>query len=283
VLETLRSLIPLAPLHNPVALAVTEAAREVLPVVPHVAVFDTAFHATLAPEAYLYALPRSWYEEWGYRRFGFHGISCAWATERAAMLLGRSADELGLVIAHLGAGCSVTAVWRGRSVATSMGMTPLEGLVMVTRSGSVDPGVLIAAQREHGLDTDALADALEHRSGLRGLTGSVDVRALVARAVEDPDVALALAVFTRSVASGIASAATALPRMDALVFTGGIGEHAAELRADITRRLATLGVATVSGDPVDEDAVLAPSPVAVLRIEAREDIVIARAARSAAS
>ncbi len=283
VLDAIRALAPLAPLHNPVAAAVIDAAREALPAATHVAVFDTAFHATLAPEAYLYALPRSWYERWGYRRYGFHGISCAWSTERAAELLARDAGDLGLVVAHLGAGCSVTAVWRGRSAATSMGMTPLEGLVMATRAGSIDPGILVAAQRDHALGADDLADVLEHRAGLLALTGTADVRTLVARAADDPDAALGLAIFARAAAAGIAAAATALPRLDALVFTGGVGEHAAGLRADIAGRLASIGVPAVAAEDVREDAVLASGPPAVLRVEAREDVVIARGALGAAA
>ncbi len=280
VLDGIRALAPLAPLHNPVAAAVIDAAVAAMPGTPQIAVFDTSFHASLAPEAYVYALPRAWSESWGYRRYGFHGISCAWSTERAAALLGRDARELGLVVAHLGAGCSVTAVWQGRSVATSMGMTPLEGLVMATRAGSVDPGVLLAAQREHGLDADALADVLEHGSGLLGLAGTADMRELLAAVATNADAALALAIFERAAAAGIAAAATALPRFDALVFTGGIGEHAAGVRARVVRRLRVVGLPAIGDDDVRTDAVLARGPVAVLRIETREDVVIAREARA---
>jgi len=275
VLQRIRDLARLAPLHNPVAAEVIVAARRVLPGVPHAAAFDSAFHASLPKEAYLYALPYEWYSEWGYRRYGFHGLSVAWSIERCATLLARNA--LGVVVAHLGAGCSVTAVWQNRSASTSMGMTPLEGLVMATRAGSVDPGVLLAAQRDHGLDVPALDDLLEHRSGLLGLSGrSGDMRELLARRASDERAALAIDVFERSAAAAIAAAATALPRLDAIVFTGGIGEHAGPVRAGIVRRLAAIGVPAIEEASVDGERVLAEGPVAVLAIVAREDVVIAR-------
>jgi len=281
VLQSIRELKSLAPLHNPVAAEVITAARAALPGVPHAATFDSAFHATLPKEAYVYPLPYEWYSEWGYRRYGFHGLSVTWSIERAAALLGR--NDLGVVVAHLGAGCSVSAVWRGRSVGTSMGMTPLEGLVMATRGGSVDPGVLLAAQRDHGLDVNQLEDALEHHSGLLGLSGRTgDMRELLALAPADDRAALAIAVFERSAAAAIAAAATALPRLDALVFTGGIGEHAESVRRRIVLRLAASGVPSIdetlqSLEPAgDGDRVLVASPVAVLVVVAREDVVIAR-------
>ncbi len=280
VVAGIEALGTLAPLHNAAAARVIAAARSILPSIPHVAVFDTAFHASLDAPAYVYALPSAWHDEWGYRRFGFHGLSVEWSTGRAGELLGRDPRELGLVVAHLGAGCSVTAVWQGRSTSTSMGMTPLEGLVMATRSGSIDPGLLLVAQREHGLDAAALAEVLDRRSGLLGVSGtSGDVRELLAAAPRDERAALAIAIFVRSAAAGIAAAATALPRLDAIVFTGGVGEHAATVRASIVGRLASIGVPGIPEQPVTQDAVLAWKPVAVLRIEAREDVVIARAVR----
>jgi acetate kinase len=275
VLHGIRELAWLAPLHNPVAVEVIAAARAALPAVPHAAAFDSAFHATLAEEAYRYAVPYEWYSEWGYRRYGFHGLSVAWSVERAAALLGR--PELGVVVAHLGAGCSVSAVWQGRSVSTSMGMTPLEGLVMATRAGSVDAGMLIAAQRDHGLDPRELEDVLERRSGLLALSGrTADMRELLALAPTDHRAALAVAVFERSAAAAIGAAATALPRVDAVVFTGGIGEHAVSVRAGIVRRLVSLGVPPVDDISIDGDAVLIGGPHAVLVVIAREDLVIAR-------
>lgn len=289
VLARLDELRELAPLHNTVALETLRAQRELLPDVPAVAVFDTAFHAPLPEEAIVYPLPWAWYSEWGVRRFGFHGLSVEWSVRRAAELLRRPVAELEIVVAHLGSGCSVTAVAGGRSVATSMGLTPLEGLMMGTRSGSVDPGALLYALRERGLDPADLAETLDHGSGLLGLSGvSGDVREVSAAAAAGSTRArLALDVFARRAAEGIAAAATSLARLDALVFTGGIGEHAAPLRADICRRLAVLGlpaVADVERDD-DRDAILAGAGAgagpAVLRIEAREDVVMAEAATRA--
>lgn len=275
VLQGIRDLAPRAPLHNPVAAEVIAAARALLPKLPHVAAFDTAFHATLPTEAYLYALPYEWHTEWGYRRYGFHGLSVRWSVERAGTLLGRR--DLGLVVAHLGAGCSVSAVWQGRSVSTSMGMTPLEGLMMATRAGSIDPGVLLAAQREHALDLDTLDATLEQRSGLLGVSGrTADMRELLALAPGDERAALAIAMFERSAAAAVAAAATALPRLDAVVFTGGIGEHAATVRSRIVRRLAAIGVPPVTDEPVEGDSVLIARPIAIVVIVAREDVVIAR-------
>ena len=281
VVEEIGELSWLAPLHNPPAAAVIAAARTALPGILHAAAFDSAFHATLPKEGYVYALPYEWYAAWGYRRYGFHGLSVTWSNERAGQLLGR--PDLGIVVAHLGNGCSVTAVWHGRSVGTTMGMTPLEGLVMGTRAGSVDPGVLLAAQRDHGQDPRALEDVLEHRSGLLGISGRTsEMRDLIALAANDDRAALALAVFARSAAGAIAAAATTLPRLDAVVFTGGIGEHAAGVRADIVRRLASLGVPAIGENTAPGDRVLVDSPIAVVVVVAREDLVIAREVRALA-
>jgi acetate kinase len=276
VLTRIKQLSWLAPLHNPVAAHVIEAARTALPGIRQAAAFDSAFHATLPEEAYVYALPFEWYSEWGYRRYGFHGLSVAWSVERAQAMLQR--EDLGIVVAHLGAGCSVTAVWHGRSVGTSMGMTPLEGLVMGTRAGSIDPGVLLAAQRMHGLDATAIEETLEHHSGLLALSGrTAEMKELVAAQDDDDRAALAISVFERSAAAAIAAAATAIPRLDAIVFTGGIGEHAGSVRAGIIRRLSSLGVAEGGhGDGGHPDRVLASGPITLLVIGAREDVVIAR-------
>jgi len=281
-LAAIEDLSPLAPLHNPIAARVIRATRAVLPGRPNVAVFDTAFHSTLPAEEYVYALPYAWHTEWGFRRYGFHGISVRWAVERAAALLGKGLGDSGLVVAHLGSGCSVTAVWAGESVNTSMGMTPLEGVVMATRAGSVDPGVLIAAQRDHGVSVDELAETLEHRSGLLGVSGrSGDMRELIAAEPTDARAALAVALFVRSVAAAIASAATSLPRLDAVIFTGGIGEHSGLLRARIARRLSPLAVPDLAESSTEDDAVLARGVVAVLRVSAREDVIVARDVRRA--
>ncbi|MET9934060.1 MULTISPECIES: acetate/propionate family kinase [unclassified Streptomyces] len=234
----------LAPLHVPPALTVLDAARDLLPDVPHVACFDTVFHAGLPAAAREYAVPDEWREGYGLRRYGFHGLSYAWALDRAAELLGRPADRLRLVIAHLGGGCSACAVREGRSVDTTMGFTPLEGLVTSHRSGSVDPGALTWLQTRHGLTADAVEEALNHESGLLALSGtSDDTRDLVrARAAGDERAALALDVFAHHCRRGIAATAASLDRLDALVFTGEIGEDQPEVREEVCARLSVLGL-----------------------------------------
>ena len=295
VVAQVRALTDLAPLHNGLAAAAMTAALAAMPGVPHVAVFDTAFHATLPEEAYRYPVPERWYRDWGVRRYGFHGISVAWSAERASALLDRPVGELRTVVAHLGSGCSVTAVDGGRSVATSMGLTPLEGLMMGTRAGSIDPGILFYLLRTGRLDGDELAEELDHASGLLGVSGRTsDVRELLRlESTGDGPATLALKLFVRRAAECIASAATALPQLDCIVFTGGIGENAAALRSRIVARLGSIGVAPIAEEQPAEDAVLAqrsgpaaPSALtgsainspAVLRIVAREDLVVAREA-----
>jgi acetate kinase len=284
VVEAIEELASLAPLHNRIAAETIRLMREQLPNIPHVAAFDTAFHASLPPSAYRYPVPESWFRDWGIRRFGFHGLSVTWSVERAAQLLKRPVDELSLVVAHLGSGCSVTAVDAGRSVDTSMGMTPLEGLMMGTRAGSIDPGVILAALDQDRLRPDQLADALDHRSGLLGVSGrSSDVRELLRAETEgDADARLALELFVRRAAAGIAASATALPEVDAIVFTGGIGANSGPIRARIVGRLAVLGVRQISFGNVELDARLSGpgNQPAIVRVMAREDVVIARAAAS---
>jgi acetate kinase len=273
LLSTVENLDELAPLHNRRAAAVMRAGAAALPDLPHVACFDTAFHAHLPEEAWRYPLPPEWVEHWGIRRFGFHGLSVAWSTRRAGELLGRPSTELRLVVAHLGSGCSVTAVDRGRSVDTSMGFTPFEGLMMGTRSGSVDPGILLHLLR-NGVQTEELADGIAHRSGLLGVAGAAGAREIEQRAQRgDERARLALDMFARRAAAAIGSAATAFPGIDALVFTGGIGENSPAIRGDIVRRLAVLGLPDdLARDPLD--AVAAEGPPAVLVVAAREDLVI---------
>ncbi|WP_330177228.1 acetate/propionate family kinase [Streptomyces sp. NBC_01498] len=234
----------LAPSHVPPALHVLDAARELLPNVPHVACFDTAFHTGLPPAAREFAVPESWREEYGVRRYGFHGLSYAWALGRTAELLDRPPGELRIVIAHLGGGCSVCAVRDGVSVDTTMGFTPLDGLVMTCRSGAVDPGALTWLQTRHGLSAQEIDDALNHRSGLLALSGSSgDTRDLVRdRAAGDTRAALALDVFTHHCRAGIASMAASLDRLDALVLTGEIGVDQPEVREEICAGLGVLGV-----------------------------------------
>jgi acetate kinase len=279
VVKRIDAVDEIAPLHNRIAADTIRAARRLLPDIPHVACFDTAFHATLDEAAWRYPVPSDWHARWGIRRFGFHGLSVAWAVERAAALLDRPFGNLQLVVAHLGSGSSVTAVAGGRSVDTSMGFTPLEGLMMGTRSGSIDPGILLHLLRG-GMRTEEVADALEHRSGLLGVSGSSgDVKELeLAAAAGDANAALALELYARRAAAWIASVATALERVDALVFTGGIGEHAASVRNAICERLAPLDVAPPVSGSVDQDAVVSAqgARVALVRVVAREDIVIAR-------
>jgi len=291
VIAEVDALRPLAPLHNGIAVATMRAGLAEIPQLPHVAVFDTAFHATLPEDAYRYAVPTKWYEEWGVRRYGFHGTSVAWSAERAATILRRPATKVRLVVAHLGSGCSVTATDGGRSVATSMGLTPLEGLMMGTRSGSIDPGIVFYLLRQGRMTPNQLADQLDHKSGLAGVSGrSSDVRELLRLEAEgDPQepeaqaaATLALAMFVRRAAECIAAAVTSLPSLDAIVFTGGIGENAAEIRARIVARLASIGVAPLprpTSAPLEDGAISAPGATpAVLRIEAREDLVVAREA-----
>jgi acetate kinase len=268
----------LAPIHDPIAIMAIRAARARLPVL-HVAAFDTAFHATLPEAAVRYPVPDSWGTEHGIRRFGFHGLSVAWSTRAAATALDRPVDELRLVVAHLGGGCSVTAVDAGRSVDTSMGLTPLEGLMMGTRSGSIDPGIVFRLIRA-GLPPDEIERALDHESGLRGVGGTQDMRHLLAREARGEDPArLAIEMFVRRAAAAIAAASTTLDRLDALVFTGGIGEHATSIRARICARLRSVGVpeppATETGEGVTARG---KEGLAVVVVHAREDVVIAEAA-----
>ena len=278
VKDAIRDLSSLAPLHNKPALEAIESAQHALPDVPHVAVFDTAFHATLAEETAVYAVPRHWTEEWGVRRYGFHGISVQWAAERVQVPR--------LVVCHLGGGCSVTAVQDGRSVETTMGFSPLEGVPMATRSGSIDPGALLYLLRERGLSVADLDHALEHDSGLKGLAGhSGDVRELEeAEAAGDERARLALAVYVHRIAAAVAASAAALGGLDALVFTAGVGEHSATVRERVCTRLAFLGIeldpdANAAAD-ADADVATARSAVRVHVIRAREELVIARAVRT---
>jgi acetate kinase len=270
---------PLAPLHNPIAISTIRVARSRLSDVSHVACFDTAFHASLPETARRYPVPDSWLD-WGIRRYGFHGLSVEWSVGRAAALLDRPIGRIRLVVAHLGAGCSVTAVDRGRSVWTSMGLTPLEGTMMATRAGSIDPGILVRLLRDDRITLDELDDALERRSGLFAVGGSADMRELLkSEAAGDDRASLAIAMFVDRAAAAIASAMTRLDSLDALVLTGGIGENAAAIRSRICRRLGIAGVPRVAARKIARDAVVSAGDQgpSVLRIAAREDVVIARA------
>jgi acetate kinase len=240
------ALTELAPLHNGPAVAAIDDARAALPDVPHVAVFDTAFHRTLPEAASTYAVPARWREEWGIRRYGFHGIALQWVAEQVRVPR--------LVACHLGGGCSITAIRDGRSVETTMGFSPLEGVPMATRSGSIDPNVLVYLLRGRKLTLDEVDDALEHRSGLAGLSGGGggDIRQASSLAIE---------VFVHRVAAAIGAMASALGGIDALAFSGGIGEHAEDVRTRIVERVRFLGDFRIE------------------IVHSREELVIARAVR----
>jgi acetate kinase len=280
----LRELTELAPLHQPKSLAALDAVSKALPDKPAVACFDTAFHATLRAAASTYALPASWRERWGLRRYGFHGLSHAWIARRAPELVGRPAAELRIVSCHLGAGASLCAIGDGISVDTTMGFTPLEGLVMATRSGSVDPGMLLWLLEREAVSERELAEALEHRSGLLGLAGAADMRAILARAqAGDRDAELALEVYLHRLLAAIGSMVTALGGLDVLVFTGGVGERAPLIRSRTAAGLAFLGVAIderANLDPgEDADISAGDAPVRTLAVHAREDLEIAHQVR----
>jgi acetate kinase len=254
----LEELTALAPLHQPQSLAALAAVRHALPSLPEVACFDTAFHSTLPSAAATYALPREWRERYGVRRYGFHGLSHAYAARAAG-------EARRVVTCHLGAGASLCAVLDGRSVDTTMGFTPLEGLVMATRSGSVDPGLLLWLQQHEDVSVEAMDDALEHESGLLGLAGTPDMEMLLTR--EDEEARLAVDVYVHRLRSAIGAMAATLGGLDALVFTGGVGENSRRIRELACEGMEHLGI----GVP--------ESGVRVLVIHAREDLEMARQVR----
>ena len=283
--ERLRALTDLAPLHQPKSLAALAAVSTALPNVPAVACFDTAFHADMPPAATTYALPPEWRKRWDLRRYGFHGLSHAYAARRAADLVGRRAEELRIVSCHLGAGASLAAIAGGRSVDTTMGFTPLEGLVMATRSGSVDPGLVIWLEEHVRMPPAELAATLEHRSGLLGLAGTADMReVLAAAAAGDPAAILGRDVYVHRLRASIAAMTAALGGLDVLLFTGGVGENAPEIRERAARDLGFLGVsidaARNAAAVPDTEIGAAGAPVRVLVVRAREDLEIAHEVRS---
>jgi acetate kinase len=281
------TLTALAPLHQPKSLAAIEAVRVVFPDVPHVACFDTAFHSTLPAAASTYAIPAPWRREWGIRRYGFHGLNHAYASRRAAVLCGREGDaSFRVVTCHLGAGGSLAAVLGGRSVDTTMGFTPLEGLVMATRSGTIDAGIVTWLASEHGLSPAEIGDALEHRSGLLGLGGSEDMREILAGAANgSPAPMLALGVYVHRLRASIAAMTASLGGLDALVFTGGIGERSAPVRGMTAAGLAFLGVELDddanegAGADADTEVGRPGARVRTYVIPAREDVEIVRQVR----
>ena len=285
VVAAIRDLSRLAPLHNPAGVLGIEAARRRLGDLPHVAVFDTAFHRTLPPRAATYAVPREWREEHGVRRYGFHGTSYAHVSRAAAGLLGLAPDAANLVVLHLGNGASAAAVQGGRSVDTSMGLTPLEGLVMGTRSGDVDPALFGHLQRTAGLSADEVQDALQRRSGMRALAGDSDLREIHRRAdAGDPDAALALDVYCHRVRRYVGAFMAVLGRTDAVVFTAGVGEHDAQVRRRALTGLEPLGIhldEARNGAPGDGARAISAdgSPVAVLVVPTDEELEMARQAR----
>lgn len=299
VLARLHALTDLAPLHQPKSLRALELVGRLLPDAPAVACFDTAFHAKLPAAASTYALPARWRQRWGLRRFGFHGLSHAYASRRAAELAAGPAAAPGsgggaglgpgpglrVVTCHLGSGASLAAVKDGVSVDTTMGFTPLEGLVMATRSGTVDPGLVLWLEEHTGMPPSELASALEHRSGLLGLAGSPDMRAVLeAEEGGDAEARLALDVYTHRLRAGIAAMAAAMNGLDVLVFTGGIGERSAGIRARAADGLCFLGVALDGrvNEEAEPDAEIGAEGgrVRTFVIEAREDLEIAREVRS---
>jgi acetate kinase len=265
VRRELQELESLAPLHNAPAVRAIAELERAFPDVPHVAVFDTAFHATIPDVAATYALPQSW-RDLGIRRYGFHGLSVQWCAEQVRVPR--------LVVCHLGGGSSITAVRDGRSVDTTMGFSPLEGVPMTTRSGSVDPGALVHLLRAHGVDAETLDHELNFESGLKGLSGgSGDVR-------EADDFALDL--FAYRVAAAVGAMAVALEGIDALAFTAGIGEHSSRVRAGVCERLGFLGIEldAAANKSAVPDCLVSRGATAVHVVEAREEIVAARAARA---
>lgn len=284
VVRALRALVELAPLHQAKSLAALEAVAGLLPRLPAVACFDTAFHSTLAPAAFTYAVPAHWRERWGLRRYGFHGLSHSWIARRAPELVQTGDRHLRIVSCHLGAGASLCAIRGDGSVDTTMGFTPLEGLVMATRSGSLDPGMLLWLLERGAMPAREMADALEHDAGLKGLAGNSDMEAVLFRvAVGDAEAELAIDVYSHRLRAGIAAMTASLGGLDALVFTGGVGEHAPEIRARAAEGLRFLGV-EIDGvlnreSAPDCEISRAGASVRTLVLRAREDLEMARQAR----
>jgi acetate kinase len=287
VVRRLEALTDLAPLHQPKSLAALEAVSASLPDVPAVACFDTAFHAGIPAAASTYALPPEWRKRWDLRRYGFHGLSHSYVARRVSELAGRPAAGLRLVSCHLGAGASLAAVQDGRSVDTTMGFTPLEGLVMATRSGSVDPGLVLWLEEHVGMPPAELAAALEYRGGLLGLAGHSDMRAVLAAEEQgDGEAALAVAVYLHRLRAGVAAMAAAMGGLDVLAFTGGVGQNSAPIRQRAARGLGFLGVSVdgeLNAGAVDREISADGARVRTFVCEAREDLQIAAEVRAVLS
>jgi acetate kinase len=282
VVDAIRAMIPLAPLHNPANLAGIEVAQRLFPGIPQVAVFDTAFHQTMPPVAFRYALPLELYREYRVRRYGFHGTSHQYVAQQAAAYLQRDLSEINLITLHLGNGCSAAAIAGGKSVDTSMGMTPLEGLVMGTRCGDVDPALHFYLQRETGLSPDDVESLFNKKSGLKGLCGVGDMREVQALAdAGDTDAQLAEAMFAYRVKKYVGAYVAVLGRVDAVVFTGGIGEHSARIRAQVCANLQVLGIQPDAEKNANPKADILEfqkegSSVRLLVIPTNEELAIAR-------
>ncbi len=286
VIAGIEALIALAPLHNPANLTGIEVARGLWPDVAQVAVFDTAFHATLPEVAYRYAVPEAWYTDHRVRRYGMHGTSHAHVAGRAAEVLGRDLPDLRLITAHLGNGASMTAVAHGRSIDTSMGLSPLEGLVMGTRSGDLDPAIVFHIRRSTGMAPDDIEHALNADSGLRGLCGDNDLRKIEARVAEgDARARLALDLFCYRIRKYVGAYTAALGGLDALVFTAGIGEHSPVVRARVCADLGVLGIALDDEANAASATVISSddSRVAVLVVATDEELEIATRTSEAAA
>lgn len=285
VIAAIRELVPLAPLHNPPNLEGIHSARARFPGVPQVAVFDTAFHQTLPEAAHTYAVPAAWREHHRVRRYGFHGTSHRYVSRRTADLLGRAPEDCNVIVLHLGNGASACAVQGGRSIDTSMGLSPLEGLVMGTRSGDVDPALGAYLARVAGLDAAAYDEALNTRSGLLGLGGTSDLRELEQRRADgDTDADLAFAVMVHRLRKYVGAYAVVLGRVDAIAFTGGIGENSARVRAAVLEDLDVLGVVLDTGANAagarERRVSTADSRVAAWVVPTDEELEIARACLS---
>lgn len=284
LIDKVTELVPLAPLHNPANLEGLQVARKLFPDLPQVAVFDTAFHQTLPDHAYTYAVPLSWRDEHRIRRYGFHGTSHHFVSIEAARLLGVPEHELNAIVLHLGNGASATAVQGGRSVDTSMGLTPLEGLVMGTRSGDLDPAILAHLHRQVGWSLDELDSALNRDSGLKGLSGHNDFRELMdLRERGDDNARLAFDVYCYRIRKYVGAYYAVLGSVDAVVFTAGVGQHSPEVRAASLDGLERLGIEIDPGrneGPVDGPTVVSPegAEVAVLVVPTNEEWEIARQA-----
>ena len=285
VIEALKENIPLAPLHNPPNITGIEAMMQALPGVPNVGVFDTAFHATMPPESYLYAVPYEWYEKHHVRRYGFHGTSHRFVSERAADILGIAKDKFNCITCHMGNGSSFTAIKAGKSYDTSMGMTPLEGIVMGTRSGDIDAGIPKFLADNNNMSFADIDNALNKKSGLLGLSGiSSDMRDIESAAKEGHERAkLAVDVLRHRALKYIGAYAIELGRVDAIIFTGGIGENGIDFRASVVERLTALGIRldAASNNARGKEVVIstADSPIKVMVVPTNEELVIARDTR----